>query len=569
MKIAIEPYQRQVTPNGVGVTPRAEAVPVSPIAGQALERLGVAAEDYLAQMRHQNNVAATDDAYANKFGPQFRDLYQQYYSLQGKDALDQRPDFEKRIGDLRTEVRTSLENDQQRRYFDGLTLRRTEDEFAAMARHAAQQRRAWIDTTHAGAQSNYLTDIADKSNDDQAFDLAIRGGLAEIDQYGTTTGRPAEATRAESMAFASKAWSTRIETELGRDPLNAQRLYEANAKVIAPTVRPVLEHKLKVAAYPVQAKTIATDLLTDLDNGTSRDVRANEGQLLEEAQRRADELHPNDPVFADVVAKEVKGHLATRAAAVAATEQQAWQTALGAAIGTIDPMTGRYARAPVTTPAQLMRDPAVASAWTTLTPDRQKAVLAVIDDNARKVAGDGETMRTDPHIFQDVWDRMRLPEDDPRKIRTFADVDPYLGRGLSQASYKFLRDQFDQRRTEDGQRLDKTRQQFFSAMKPTLDKSTLTNMDGEGAARFYNFQQYVLGRERALVKKGLDAYGIYDPNSPDFAGKSITMFQASLAEQAANVGRIVGGATVTPLPADKQRRPGESIDAYRKRVGLQ
>jgi hypothetical protein len=113
-------------------------------AGQAGDLLAARA----IEEQRQQNVATVNDVYANRFGPEFRDLYQKYYSLQGKDALDKRPEFEAKMQEVRERAREGLANDQQRKFFDEVSRRRIESEFDGMARYADVQNKVWQNDTH-------------------------------------------------------------------------------------------------------------------------------------------------------------------------------------------------------------------------------------------------------------------------------------------------------------------------------------------------------------------------------------------------------------------------------------
>lgn len=574
-RIPIPEYERQVGPGGVGVTPRADATPVSSVVGQALGGLGAAIGQgadvvaaYAAKFKADEDRARVDDAYVGQFGPQFRDLYQNYYSLQGKDALDQRPDYEKRMLELRDSVRAGLQNDQQRKLFDTQTRGRVEAELDAMARHAAQQRMVWMAQTHVATLSNYATQAADKYNDDHAFDTAIQSGLQEVDRYGAARGASAETMRAEGSQFVSAAWQSRIERAAVDDPLAAQALYQAHSDLIAPGARPLLERRLQAAVLPVQAKNIADQALAGVA-GSSRDVRASAEDAIAAGQAEADKLHPGNPVFADLVTQQIRGHLATIAQAQAAKEQQALEITMRQAIGAPD-ATGNLTSPKPTTLSQLLANPDAAQAWQTMTPQSQLGVLGLIKQNAHEAENGGASMKTDPRTFEQLWDRMRLPDADPNKLRTWDQLAPFLSHGLSRTDFNFLREQMEQNRTADGQRLDSTRSSFLAAVKGQFDKSTIMSIDAKGGEDFYKFKSYVLQQEAAARRAGKDPYALYDANSPDYVGKKIPVFQRTLAQQQQDfVEQMRRAAAPAPLPPDKQRRPGETVEQYRKRVGLQ
>jgi hypothetical protein len=55
-----------------------------------------------SQRAARRTTPGSNDAYSNNFSPAFRDLYQKYYSLQGKDAVDKVPEYHGKMKELRS-----------------------------------------------------------------------------------------------------------------------------------------------------------------------------------------------------------------------------------------------------------------------------------------------------------------------------------------------------------------------------------------------------------------------------------------------------------------------------------
>lgn len=167
-------------------------------------------------------------------------------------------------------------------------------------------------------------------------------------------------------------------------------------------------------------------------------------------------------------------------------------------------------------------------------------------------------IRTTPSVMLDLFERIHLPDGDPRKITDENQVtDSYLKKQLSFDDMGKLRKEIADSRTETGQRLSATRESFFKAVKPQLDKSTMFMVDPKGGEAMYRFQQYALEQEAQLRKEGKtqEIYQLYNPNSPTYLGKSLPAFQRSLEEQVRDMAGAVGGGQggngPTPLPANK------------------
>jgi uncharacterized protein YecE (DUF72 family) len=469
-RIPINEYQRQVAPGGVGVTPHATATPVSGIEGAALQGFGNALHGtenvvaaYAQKFKRDDDQAHADDAYVTQFGPQFRDLYQNYYNLQGKDALDQRPDYEKRMVELRSSVREGLQNDDQKKLFDGATRGRMEAELDSMARHAAQERRVWMAQTHTATLENLSSTAADKHNDDQAFEGALRSGLAEIDRFGTSRGASAESMRAEGSAFIGRAWTQRIDRAMVDDALGANDMYRAHESLIPPEAREVIERKLKAAVLPVQARIIADHIMTGapIDSAVTA-VRNGDGKMLKVADTQepiavdaptkvkdtraaaaswvatADSLsrrlYPENPLFADMVTSVIKGRVANVAAAQEAIQKQAQET-----------IFGTMNRTGAVSVDAVLRDPAARDAWTRLDEQTKHAFITRLKGDA-----DGDSLKSNPTAVLDWFRRIHADDSDPTKIRNRSEIAGVLGHGASKADYLFLTNEFDRAQTPEG-----------------------------------------------------------------------------------------------------------------------
>lgn len=561
-RIPIPEYQRREPALSAAGMPRGQPVVFSSAEGEALQRAGAAAMDYAVQYQQDANYAAATSAYTDTFAPKLREITEQYYGLQGKDALEKRAEVERAIQSERDNTRQSL-NSAAQKLFDQFSRGKIESELELMARHAGAERRRWLNSTHTAALQNITNDAANAA-DEGMFDRTLQWGAAEIERFSQSVGATGETAKAATQEFAGNAKALRVQILATRDPLAGQALYQQYQADIPADKRLTIERQLQSLVLPVQAKGIADEAISGVV-GSGRDVRASLDDAVQVARDRAEALHPGNPVFADLAVAQVKGHLATIAQAQEAKERQAADVVQYAAIGAPDRVTGRNTRPVATTLPQLLRDPSVAAAYSTLSVTAQRGVLGILKQNAQE-AVEGRALKTDPKVFDLVWERMRLPDDDPRKIRSFNEVDPFLDRGLSRADYEFFRRRFDERRTESGQRLDKTRASFFDGMKGTFTKSSMTNIDAEGDLRFYNFKQYALEQEAAAIKRGDDPYELYSPTSPKFLAKQAGAFQASMDDQIRNMAKNLGGAAA-PLPPDKQRRAGESVADYLKRTG--
>jgi hypothetical protein len=273
--IPIPEYQRQVTPGGVGVTPRATATPVSGIEGAAFQQLGGALQQgentvaaYAAQFqRNQREADARDgDVQLTKtlddlvYNPQAG-----YLTRLGRDAVDGYDDFRKRAEETYAQARSGLKDDETRRIFDSNAMRTLTYTLEAGSRHAAQQNKVWqvgaIDSriqTYQGTAANYF-------NDPIRFEQAVGTIRDEVANKGKLMGWGPDQVNAEATRQTSGAWQQRIERTALYDPLAAMDMYRQNAAYLDPKDRPVLEHRLKTAVLPVQVKSAADFIMSGPD----------------------------------------------------------------------------------------------------------------------------------------------------------------------------------------------------------------------------------------------------------------------------------------------------------------
>jgi hypothetical protein len=706
-----------VAPAGAtGVFQRVDAQPSAfgGLSAAALGRVGAAEgqmgdvlAEHAVRFQQQQNVANVNDTYANSFGPAFRDQYQKYYALQGKDAVDQMPDYINTMQELRAKVRDQLPNEQQKKLFDEMSRRRVESELDGMARYADTQNKVWRRTSHLSMLDQLSQQAADKHNDEQAFGTALGSAQAEIDRYVGSTGGSAEQARAEFSKFASGAITNRIQSAMLNDPIAARDLYRANVGMIEPQQRPVLEHQLRTAVLPVEAKRAAEQVIRgsplpnletaltiageplisavvaresggnagavspkgavglmqlmpdtarevagemglefdqeklgkdagynkalgsrylsnmlaryggnqtlalaaynagpgnvdkwvkahgDPNKGeiseadfaakipfketreyvaninakapataqaptSSRDTRAQLTNWIPQAEKMADALHPNDPVFRDMVLSNVKGYVNTIVSAQEGAQRQAHGMLIKAADGA--------AGGPKPLSLDELRStPELKQAWEITDAASQRGIIALVEHNAR--AAQGVPIRVDGNVVEGLLRRIGLPNDDPNKIRNEAQLTPYFHHGVDKSHFEWLQKRIDDLRTPEGQRLSSVRNDFFSAVKAQFDKSTMVKLDEKGGEDFLKFKQYVTAQETAARNAGKDPYEIYNTGSPDYVGKKIPIFQRTMEQQLKDMAESLKRNQPAALPPEQQRKAGETPDQYLARMG--
>lgn len=163
-------------------------------------------------------------------------------------------------------------------------------------------------------------------------------------------------------------------------------------------------------------------------------------------------------------------------------------------------------------------------------------------------------------------------------------VDAYINRQITKSDYKFGMDEFNNKRTPDGQLLGKVQATFIDKVKPSIIKANplLGKLDPDGSLMMYRMQRDIQRKVTEYRKEGKDPYDLFDPSKPDYLGRpeALQQYQKSLTQSIADQAGRLGGTRpaapgtvpVPPAPAAPERparKSGESPADYLKRIGVQ
>ena len=270
-RIPIPEYDRSVAPTSIGTSPHAEAVPVSGAEGQALGALGGALQQaentaaaYAAKFKQDQRVAAVRDADVG-FMKSLDDLVYSpqsgYLTKMGKDAVDGYTDIQSNATQAYKDARAALPDDDARRIFDGPALANLRYVLESASRHAAQQNKVWQVGAIDSRVQTYQDTAANYWNDDTRFGQTLATIRQEVRSKGDLLGWAPDQVNAAANDVTGKAWTQRIERAALQDPTSALDMYRQNVASIPAADRPVLEHRLKSAVLPIQAKMAADRLM--------------------------------------------------------------------------------------------------------------------------------------------------------------------------------------------------------------------------------------------------------------------------------------------------------------------
>lgn len=208
-------FVQGVMPQGQIAPQRVEASPADfgGQVGATLQQASGQEMQQAVQRQQLENETVVNDTINNKFFPAFQDQYQKYYALQGKDAVDQLPDFQQSMRDLVQQYRDGMSNPMQQRMFDQETSRRLQYEFSGMGRYADQQNKIWQAQTNEATIDRIVSSTSDKYNDPQVLLGGLTAVSKQVAKYGILVGQSPEVIKDLQQKAMSKLYATVVERQ--------------------------------------------------------------------------------------------------------------------------------------------------------------------------------------------------------------------------------------------------------------------------------------------------------------------------------------------------------------------
>jgi len=197
----------------------------------------------------------------------------------------------------------------------------------------------------------------------------------------------------------------------------------------------------------------------------------------------------------------------------------------------------------------------------------------------RTMGDENSVIRTDPHKFMNLWDRVHLPDNDPNKLRNEDELNGYLGRGLSLDGINQLRAEMQGKKTTQGGIEAELKKGMVEIARGSLTKSNaLTGLrDPAGDEQMQKFMSFFLSEYAAQREQGKTALQLLSPDSPDYLGKHIQRFTRSQQQILQDLTGAPPVADPAPTPnispnptpsvgSGTGRIPGESAADFLKRT---
>lgn len=578
------------------------------------------------QAKEQQDTLAAEDAYNTLRQKQIDLTYGQNGIMNQKGAATMNRDMPAEYSGQLTVAAEGLSkglgNDNQRLLFS----KRAAHANLQIQEHAMQ---------HQARESDVYANQVLQGTLDTESRVAAAGGdiptsmlriTAAIDRHAQRFGTPEQEVTALKMKAADGVWSAKIKGLVYTAPLEARKLFDdpaINAQ-IGPANRIVLEHELKTAIRPIEAKSVAEAAMAPgqaqavggaLDAGgepvvqaavstetvpggvpysaitpagtkyegtapseaealkrvrmasglpasqaassavptTTRDLRAQLGQFVTRAEELAEQMHPGDALFRDQVISQVKGKISTIAAAFEGIQRQAHGTLLTHLSGGPEGKSQKP-----TTLDDLLALPGAREAYAHLDPSSLHGVSAALQQNS--VEAMGRPVRTDPKVEKALFDRIHLPDDDPQKISSPAQLTQYFANGINHSSYDWLRNELDKQMSAGGRNFTSdVREAINSAHRRFLGSPIGSLQPDKAEDASYKFR-FDLAKKIDEYSRtpGKDARSLITPGSPDFMLTSERLASYMPSSRATIASAAQGKLPIVSSDSDYEKLPAGS-----------
>lgn len=173
-------------------------------------------------IQHLNNEAETRDKDA-EFILKSGKLYGEYESLQGKNAVDAQPQFEKNITQLRKSLRNNLSNPMSQKMFDAQTQTSMARIIFSSWRHMADANKKWQVSTIDSNIDARESEALNNPKDENAFQETLRNVRFDVERKANILGVDPGNLISHHI---SQLWGSRILGLNKTNPMAAQEMLD-------------------------------------------------------------------------------------------------------------------------------------------------------------------------------------------------------------------------------------------------------------------------------------------------------------------------------------------------------
>lgn len=179
--------------------------------------------------------------------------------------------------------------------------------------------------------------------------------------------------------------------------------------------------------------------------------------------------------------------------------------------------------------------------------------------------------KTDNRVFRQTFERIHLPDDDPRKIIDDSDlIQQHINGGLSYEDLGRLRKELSGRTTPEGLLISNQKKRLIESAKSRLTKPSFANPIGDpnGLENLAQFEKFVEEEINRTKKEGKSVLELFNSSNSKSLFRSIGAFEKSpqqiLKESSEKLKSL--NQKRTTAPSVEPLKEGESLEAYEKRA---
>lgn len=248
-----------------GVDVHADPASFGAAIGQGIEALGKGADvasDALVRVQHLEDTTRAKDA-DNKYADWVRNRQfgeGGFMTLEGKNAVDGRADFEREAAEKRKEFGQGLTPGAARAY-DTASTARLQSTYQQSIVHTAQARKQWVGDASAARVQSFGDDALVNYTNPEQVTKNLRLGIMEMRQNAELHGWAPEVLGQKEKEFVSGVHKNITLQMAQTDPIAAEKYMKDKADWISGADRYALDHALKVPMKEAQSQRAASDFI--------------------------------------------------------------------------------------------------------------------------------------------------------------------------------------------------------------------------------------------------------------------------------------------------------------------
>jgi hypothetical protein len=286
--------------------------------GQQLERSATTFESNVLQAQQFKREAEVNTAVSDSI-QKSGDLVNEFRQLPGSQAQDALQQHIEALRASREAIRNSLSSPAAQRDFDRETMHRFALDVVGSSQYAAQQMRAHTKQAISNNSDQIVQDTARRARegDPEAVEKGTEKLKANEHKLGIMEGEDAAGLAKRDRAAVTRMISAITSPMSTYDPERAQKILDQAKKTKSIDETQVEAIQQKVDAHEISfhammdGAAIASNRIQQDPTAFTNNPEGTRIQMRQDAEKRADELYPNDPFkrqqYLDEVTRNIEG----------------------------------------------------------------------------------------------------------------------------------------------------------------------------------------------------------------------------------------------------------------------